>query len=472
MKKFLIAFLVSVMVVFGAVLVVGTETVQAGRNPCPPGECEPTYEWQEVSKVKITEDHWVCPSGYDEHGGTCRKKVDDYAWQCPSGYSPTGSFPNGDHACKKSGNKYKAADWVKTGWHWEYADKVNNPTYKWVCPVGSEPQGSKCKMRVQTGWNCNCGSDKKPDGNGNCVPKTCEDLGNCPPPPPTCTLPQILNEAGDACVDPPPPVCVAPQVLNEAGDACIDPSPLVCIDPQVLNDEGTACVDPSPSECPDGQVGYPDCHVPTCEDDPALCLPLPVMSAPVSFLYPNFQNEICDFCADPIWSLLVPLEEQLPGPNEVTQKLGGTLPCGYTDESHNGVNDGGNWHIVDGQWQNIWGDFAASQFNDWYALPETPFCGVWTDKDSAGNITSVDANGKAVQVFHPAVLEANGYIWLRGIPDDAIMLYGSCTAGEVYNEADLLSGKLRRLRDGPEGGPKIKVKTYTSPSGRPFWNNR
>lgn len=37
----------------------------------------------------------------------------------------------------------------------------------------------------------------------------------------TCELPEVLNEAGDACITP-PPVCEHPLVLNEAGDACFN----------------------------------------------------------------------------------------------------------------------------------------------------------------------------------------------------------------------------------------------------------
>jgi len=65
---------------------------------------------------------------------------------------------------------------------------------------------------------------------------------NCTPPPLVCTLPQVLNNAGDACVTP-PLVCTLPQVLNNAGDACVTP-PLVCTLPQVLNNAGDACVTP------------------------------------------------------------------------------------------------------------------------------------------------------------------------------------------------------------------------------------
>jgi hypothetical protein len=53
-----------------------------------------------------------------------------------------------------------------------------------------------------------------------CVTPAEEDL--------TCTAPQVLNDAGDACVDPEPDLtCTAPQVLNEAGDECVDPE-VVC----------------------------------------------------------------------------------------------------------------------------------------------------------------------------------------------------------------------------------------------------
>ena len=38
---------------------------------------------------------------------------------------------------------------------------------------------------------------------------------------PTCTLPEILNEAKNACINP-TPVCTLPDVLNDAGDACIN----------------------------------------------------------------------------------------------------------------------------------------------------------------------------------------------------------------------------------------------------------
>jgi hypothetical protein len=79
-----------------------------------------------------------------------------------------------------------------------------------------------------------------------------------PPAPLACTLPQILNTAGDACVDeevlPPTPslTCTAPQVLNATSDACVDPdplppppsTPLTCTLPQVLNPDSTACIDP------------------------------------------------------------------------------------------------------------------------------------------------------------------------------------------------------------------------------------
>lgn len=187
-----------------------------------------------------------------------------------------------------------------------------------------------------------------------------------------------------------------------------------------------------------------------------------------SFGYMNFQNEICIFCARPDKSKFVSKEEQNPKAGEVTKKVGGQLQCGYSDESHNGLNDAGNWKVDENHnWANVWGDFALSQFNDWYALPESPFCGAWTDKNPiTGKILSVDAEGKAVQIFHPAVLEKNGFIWLRGIPDDAIMLAGECVAGDVYHEKDLTSGKLTRVRE------KYTVKEYTSPNGRPYWNER
>ena len=91
--------------------------------------------------------------------------------------------------------------------------------------------------------------------------------GTTPPPtptPPTCVAPQILNSAGDACIDPiptpdptpTPPTCVAPQILNSAGDACVDPiptpdptpTPPTCVAPQILNSTGDACVDPAPTD--------------------------------------------------------------------------------------------------------------------------------------------------------------------------------------------------------------------------------
>ena len=39
---------------------------------------------------------------------------------------------------------------------------------------------------------------------------------------PTCTLPEILNESKNACINP-IPECTLPEVLNEAQDACIEP---------------------------------------------------------------------------------------------------------------------------------------------------------------------------------------------------------------------------------------------------------
>ncbi len=45
----------------------------------------------------------------------------------------------------------------------------------------------------------------------------------------SCSAPQVLNDAGTACIDPPPaPLqCPAPQVPNEANDSCINPPPMV-----------------------------------------------------------------------------------------------------------------------------------------------------------------------------------------------------------------------------------------------------
>jgi hypothetical protein len=426
-------------------------------SACAPGECEATYGWKDVEKITVTVDHWTCPAGYiDEGVSGCKKKVDDYSWKCPNGYSQTADFPNGPHACKKNSN-YSAASYEVTGWHWGYTEKINVPETKLACPAGSESHGNGCRQWVQTGWNCNCGVGQHPDGNGNCVPDicptgqvgtppnchvpTCEELGNCPPPtcptgqvgtPPNCHVP-TCEELGNC----PPPKCTVPGLENL------------------------------------------DAKDPKCKEaDPGCTYDLTDPKNPVQVCwkewegYPNFQNGIKECCSKPTGPM-VPREDQDPKENQVTKKVGGTLPCETSDGSHNGLNDAGNWYILFGQWTNVWGDYQLSRFRDWYALPSTPFCAAYTDKDPfTGKILSVNADGKAVQVFHPALPEKNGFIWLRGTPDDAVMLYGPCKAGDVYNESDLTSGVLRRLRDGADKEHPVEVKEYTAPNGRPYWNNR
>jgi len=109
------------------------------------------------------------------------------------------------------------------------------------------------------------------------------DDGSCTydPIPLECTLPEVLNTAGDACITPEPLTCTAPQVLNEAGDACIDvvePEPIVCVAPQILNTAGDACVDPTP--------------------EPLVCTE------------PQLLNESGDACVDPVVEPIVCVEPQ------------------------------------------------------------------------------------------------------------------------------------------------------------------
>ena len=67
--------------------------------------------------------------------------------------------------------------------------------------------------------------------NGVCPPLV------CPPPPPTCTSPQVLQNG--SCVTP-PPTCTSPQVLQNG--SCVTPPP-TCTSPQVL--QNGSCVTPT-----------------------------------------------------------------------------------------------------------------------------------------------------------------------------------------------------------------------------------
>lgn len=58
-------------------------------------------------------------------------------------------------------------------------------------------------------------------GGGDSTPQTTSDTT----PRITCAAPEILNDAGDACVTPESISCTAPEILNDAGDTCILPDP-------------------------------------------------------------------------------------------------------------------------------------------------------------------------------------------------------------------------------------------------------
>lgn len=67
-------------------------------------------------------------------------------------------------------------------------------------------------------------------------------------PPLTCTLPQVLNAAKDACVAPAPLTCTFPEILNTAKDACITPTPPVSTNPTLTTDSGAGLV-PCTDKC-------------------------------------------------------------------------------------------------------------------------------------------------------------------------------------------------------------------------------
>jgi len=191
--------------------------------------------------------------------------------------------------------------------------------------------------------------------------------------------------------------------------------------------------------------------------------PKPAQVCPSEFAYPNFQNDICIFCAPPDLTKLVSWEVQKPkDDNDVTVKTGGTRDCSFTDATHNAVNDGGNWIIPNGQWILANGDYyAESKFRDAFALKADAMCAVYTDP------------GKIGQTFHQGVLEKNGFFVWRGLPDDTLLLSGAiCPQGELYHEADLTSGKLHRARDIVDGKPLVDLSFYTAPNGRTLWNER
>jgi hypothetical protein len=453
-------------------------SVQESPKLCAPGECEATYGWKDVDKVTKMVDHWSCPAGYiDEGVSGCKKKVEDKEWKCPNGYSPTSSFPDGDHACKKNGqNKYASAELMVTGWHWEYADKVNNPTPELVCPSGSESHGNGCRQWVQTGWKCNCGANQHEDGNGHCVDNptcptgqvgtppnchvpTCEELGNCPPPtcptgqvgtPPNCHVP-TCEELGNC------PMCKVPGLedIKESDIRCKDPDP------------GCTYVE--------GEMVCPD---PGCKLDPTNPMKQ-ICKKNDPYTYQNFQNDIKEFCADPIWSLLVPWEDQVPkDKNDVTIKFGGLRRCSTTDESHSGKNDGGCWEITNGQWTLVGGDYyAQSKYIDALATTPTAMCAVYTDKDPMTGkvLDSSIKDGKVVRVFHQGKLEKNGFYWWRWLDPKSLLLDGSyCPDGEVYDESvdpdtDPVIHRARKL---VEGKPLTDIVKFTSPAGRPLWSER
>jgi hypothetical protein len=176
--------------------------VSSNATACPEGQCEPIMKWVFTDKVNVPENHLVCPTG-------------------DSAYTSN----DDDKDCKKKINN-----------HWKYADKVSVLVDHWVCPAGSERDDDKCKMKVQDGWNCNCGN-QIPDGNGNCItpPVMCtiEGLENleaddplCVEPPVMCTIEGLENlEADDPLCVEPPVMCTIEGLENlEADDPlCVEP---------------------------------------------------------------------------------------------------------------------------------------------------------------------------------------------------------------------------------------------------------
>jgi mucin-2 len=87
----------------------------------------------------------------------------------------------------------------------------------------------------------------------SCVPQT----------PPTCTAPQVLNAAKDACMD--KPICTAPKILNADKNACID-NP--CPENQVMDSFTNQCV--ASKSCSDGSL-VPFTSLGSCPEDSIFC---------------------------------------------------------------------------------------------------------------------------------------------------------------------------------------------------------
>jgi len=228
MKKFLY---VTLAVLAAVVVFIGVSSMSKA-TACPPGQCEPIMKWVYVDKINQPIDQYSCPVGYIDNGASgCKKKVDDYGWKCDSSWT----LFNTDHCKKYYSNSwhYKDAEWGVTGWHWDYKDKVNSPVDHWVCPPGSQTDGSKCKMKVQDGWNCNCSEGTHPDGEGHCVDN--------PPPPEMCTVPGLENlEATDPNCQEPPEMCTVAGLEGLTADDpdCQEP-PVMCTVPGLENLEAT-----------------------------------------------------------------------------------------------------------------------------------------------------------------------------------------------------------------------------------------
>jgi hypothetical protein len=135
-----------------------TAAAPATGNACPkPGTCDPVYEWQDVPKVQTG---YTCSPGWTLDGDKCTKP----------GHSP----------------------------------KDATPVYG--CPPGSDPyDGGKCRVKVQTGWDCNCGEGQEPDGEGHCVNKP-----TATPVPPTPTEEPTVVPTEEPTVVPTEEPTVAP----------------------------------------------------------------------------------------------------------------------------------------------------------------------------------------------------------------------------------------------------------------------
>ena len=95
---------------------------------------------------------------------------------------------------------------------------------------------------------------------------TSADCGT--PPPPVCTLPQVLNPETNTCYTP-PVVCTLPEVLNPQTNTCYTP-PVVCTLPEVLNPQTNTCYTP-PVVCTAPQVLDPTtntCYTPGTPSNP------------------------------------------------------------------------------------------------------------------------------------------------------------------------------------------------------------